>query len=74
MPQERLSRAEEATMLQGEKRAETRPVGCFVLHRVFGGRPHHNPGYQTHDIARSRAFYPASWCLIAKHVFRPKES
>jgi hypothetical protein len=42
--QERLSRAEEATILQGEKRAGIRPVGCFVVHRVFGGRPNHNPG------------------------------
>jgi len=38
-PQERLSRAEKATILQGEKRAGIRPVGCFVVHRVFGGRP-----------------------------------
>jgi hypothetical protein len=56
-PQERLSRAEKATILQGEKRAGIRPVGCFVVHRVFGGRPPPQSRLIKHTMFREVALF-----------------
>ena len=43
-------------------------IACLVV------TPGHNPGYQTQNAARSRAFYPAAECLIARMSSAPKKA